>query len=144
MGGCNAGKYAKHVATLPEYVARLERVQIDNLDALDALDRWNKPHVLFYCDPPYDVECSKGYSDNGATVWNTEKRDAFIDRLIHLKASAVVSCYDNEAYQRLEAAGYAKEQFQTVMSVNKDTSSEPRTETVYWRWSGWKSKRRLF
>ena len=141
--GCSshAGKYANRVATLPEYVARLERVQIENLDALDALDRWNKPHVLFYCDPPYDVECSKGY---GATVWNTEKRDAMLDRLINLQASAVVSCYDNEAYQRLEAAGYAKEQFQTVMSVNKDTNAAPRTETVYWRWSGWKNPRRLF
>ena len=137
-------EYASHVATLPEYVARLERVQINNLDALDALDRWNKPHVLFYCDPPYDVECAKSYSDNGATVWNTDKRDAMLDRLINLQASAVVSCYDNEAYQRLEAAGYAKEQFQTVMSVNKDTNGEPRTETVYWRWSGWKNPRRLF
>jgi DNA adenine methylase len=52
------------VEGLPEIVQRLQRVQIENAPAAEVLLRYDSPHTLFYCDPPYPHEArgdSKAY-----------------------------------------------------------------------------------
>ncbi len=44
------------VEGLSEIAQRLLRVQIENDSALNVIQRYDTPHTLFYCDPPYPHE----------------------------------------------------------------------------------------
>ena len=49
----SAATWAKRATRLPECFERLRDVHIDCEDALRFMKRWDSPHTLFYCDPPY-------------------------------------------------------------------------------------------
>jgi len=76
----------------PSQVERLKHVYLESLDAIDLIQKWDRPGMVFYCDPPYpntDQGHYKGYTQ------------ADFERLIaclsEIQGSFVLSCYPNEA-----------------------------------------------
>lgn len=67
---------------------RLHQVTIENLDWQACLDRYDRPHTLFYLDPPY-------YGTEGYGVgFGLEQYGLIADRLKSMKGKALVSVND--------------------------------------------------
>lgn len=55
--------FLKKVHGLPEIVARLKRVQLENRPAVKIIQKFDSPGTLFYCDPPYLHETRTSKAD---------------------------------------------------------------------------------
>lgn len=55
--------FLKKVHGLPEIVARLRRVQLENRPAVKIIKKYDAPGTLFYCDPPYLHETRTSKND---------------------------------------------------------------------------------
>lgn len=84
--------HARKLQTLPQALDRLQTVYLDCLDALQFIEKWDSPHVCFYCDPPYPGATQGHYG--GYTQADFE---ALVDKLATAQASFVLSNYDNAA-----------------------------------------------
>ena len=120
--------YIARCERLPEYCARLRRVTIENLDFADCVAKYDDPQTLFYFDPPYDCETTKGYKSG----WTRESSEKLVETIKNLKGRFVLSCYDTDVYQSLESIA-GKAQFSafasTCMTRSKETGA--RVETLY-------------
>ena len=110
-----AGTVSKWLTTLGELGRvhrRLMRVQIECADWRVILDRYDTPETLMYCDPPYvhGTRSAGGYAHEMTDADHAE----LVQRLIGLKGTAVLSGYANEAYARLEAAGWGRIDWRTA------------------------------
>ena len=120
--------WKNRLAKLEWYQGRFYNVLVEELDCFECLDKYDSATTFFYLDPPYDVDCSADYGSG----WTTESTQYLVDILCSIRGRAVVSCYDNEIYEKLFSAGYKREKFESSMSVCQ-TKREPRIETVYYR-----------
>ncbi len=88
------------VEGLAEIVQRLQRVQIENVPAIEVIRRYDSPHTLFYCDPPYPHEAR-----GDVKAYGFEMSDAEHERLaevLHQAEGAVaVSGYRCALMNRL-------------------------------------------
>lgn len=91
IGDNHAAKWAQKLDTLQGRMARLRDVCMDCIDALDFIDRWDAPHTVFYCDPPYPNTDQRHYG--GYTL---DDFAALVDRLATCKASFVLSNYHQD------------------------------------------------
>lgn len=66
---------------------RLSGVVIENLDWLDFIDRYDRPGVLFYLDPPY-WGCEDDY---GKSLFDRDQYRVMADRLARLKGRFILS-----------------------------------------------------
>lgn len=66
---------------------RLAGVVIENLDWLDFIDRYDRPGVLFYLDPPY-WGCEDDY---GKLLFDQQQFQRMADRLARLKGHFILS-----------------------------------------------------
>jgi DNA adenine methylase len=125
------------------YCQRLRDVQIHNRDALEVIEIFDTPETLFYLDPPYEHSTRKG--KEYAHEQPLEFHAALVDRLLHLKGSAVLSCYWHPVYQPLVDAGWTKLDFAAVSHAAPRTrvsgllgaralsAKVPRTETALFK-----------
>lgn len=118
-----------HFPALEVARERLRRVLIECLDWREIVEYYDAPETLFFIDPPYDSKTSKQYR----TGWNAADSEKLVDRLLTLKASALVTCYDSENFQRLERAGWERKTFELfrVIDSKKDCARKRATETLY-------------
>jgi DNA adenine methylase len=79
---------------------RLARVAIENLDWRDLLDRYDRPHTLFYLDPPY----YGSEDDYGAGVFPRGDFAALAERLGNLQGRFVLSLNDRPEVREIFAA----------------------------------------
>ena len=123
--------YSKARDNLLAYAKRLKTVCIENLDYRKCIEKYDHETTLFYLDPPYATEVSKGYK----TGWSEEDEDALVELLKSAKGSFVLSCYDTPRYEKLLDYGATREQFDafTTIAQHGDGKKGKRTETVYWR-----------
>ena len=98
---------------LKEQIDRLEKVHISCEDALKCIDRWDSPHTLFYCDPPYPSTEQGHYKGYTQTDFET-----LLNKLSTIKGSFILSCYPNDAVPK----EWKKIEFNTIMSVSRDKS----------------------
>lgn len=75
------------VPLLEDVHERLAGVVIENLDWLDFIDRYDRPGVLFYLDPPY-WGCEDDY---GRALFDREQFQQMADRLAGLKGRFILS-----------------------------------------------------
>ena len=120
--------WKNRLAQLEWYQGRFYNVLVEEIDCFECLDKYDSSTTLFYLDPPYDVDCSDKYESG----WTKDSTQYLVDILCSIRGRAVVSCYDNEIYEKLFSAGYKREKFEAQMSVCR-TKREPRIETVYYR-----------
>jgi DNA adenine methylase len=79
---------------------RLARVVIENLDWRDLLDRYDRPHTLFYLDPPY----FGSEDDYGAGAFPRNDFAALAERLGNLQGRFVLSLNDRPEVREIFAA----------------------------------------
>ena len=119
--GWGIGLYTQNLAQtwdnrkqyLAEQIKRLTNVHISCEDAIRCIDRWDSPHTLFYCDPPYPSTNLGHY--RGYTQTDFE---SLLNKLSTIKGSFVLSCYPNDAVPK----EWKKVEFNTIMSASKDKS----------------------
>lgn len=112
---------------LPEKIAtvaaRLKSVQIEDRPALQVIERYNRPDVLIYADPPYLLDTRNGviYGNEMTTVDHEKLLDALDDH----KGPAFVSGYANPMYDKRLQHWRREERRQTI-----ETGQE-RTEVLW-------------
>lgn len=82
---------------LPQVVARLRLVQIEQRDALDMITRYDRPETLFYCDPPYMAE-SRVDTRSYDHEMSDEKHHQLLAILRELRGMVVLSGYHCSLY----------------------------------------------
>lgn len=100
---------------VPAVVERLQGVTIENRCAFDLMPYYDAPSTLFYVDPPYVLSTRSsmdGRKKTGDHGYAHELSDAdhmrLVESLLALRGMVVLSGYDNEVYDRLLSAGWAK------------------------------------
>ena len=86
---------------------RLRQVYIEHGDALDVIRRFDSPNTCFYCDPPYHP----GTRSDGGYADELEDHDELLDTLTAVAGMVALSGYPHPSYDRLEAAGWKRHDF---------------------------------
>lgn len=100
--GTTTGPWLTYVDYLHVYAERLRGVIIESLDYEELCARYDNSETLFYFDPPYvtDLRSTKhAYKHE----WNDEDHHRLVRVLKSLKAPWILSGYDTELYDGLDA-----------------------------------------
>ncbi|WP_270159990.1 DNA adenine methylase [Clostridium estertheticum] len=100
---------------IPDIIEKLRTFQITNDDALDCIDYWDSSDTVFYVDPPY-VMNTRGSKNMYEIEYSDTEHSNLINKLIHVKGSAIVSGYDSQLYEPLLQMPWEKE---IISSVTK-------------------------
>lgn len=109
---------------LSESLDRLKAVHIGCEDALDFIDRWDSPHTLFYCDPPYpetDQGHYKGYSMSDF--------ENLCNKLDTIQGSYVLSNYPQPVSPK---SAQKIVEIDAVMSASKNKEADNKRTEVLW------------
>ena len=125
--------YETRREALRQYCRRLRTVSIENLDALDWIDKYDHRTTLFYLDPPYIMDAP--HSDSDAKVYGGNNIDnaALVEKLLKLKGSFVLSCYDDAVFAPLREVAKRHEfvAMTTVCQKAEKNGTFDRLEVVY-------------
>lgn len=100
---------------------RLSGVVVENLDWLAFIDRYDRPGVLFYLDPPY----FGSEDDYGKTLFDRSQFQAMANRLSRLQGSFILSIND-VADIRSTFAGFVFHEAELTYSVGGGKGSAAR------------------
>ena len=108
------------VEDLPEFHARLRKVQIEHKDGLKVIDSFDTETTLFYCDPPYI-----GETRVGGKRYRYEMDDSshveLVKKLLSIKGQAALSGYEHPIYRSLLDNGWTMVQCEVVCSATAKT-----------------------
>lgn len=99
--------WIKGLIALPAVHQRLRGVVIECDDFRAILDRYDEPGTLFYLDPPYVLSTRRGGPRYKAELSDYDHMQ-LVERLLQLRARAVVSGYAHGIYEPLERAGWER------------------------------------
>jgi DNA adenine methylase len=118
MSKCTSA-YLSAIKYLPELVERIKRVLIENKDFAKLIKRFDNKRTFFYCDPPYLPSTRRG----GQYLFEMDEKDheRLIKILLNLEGKAMLSGYQNPLYNRLEEAGWRRQEFKLRSSVSGNT-----------------------
>ncbi|GIV51542.1 MAG: DNA methyltransferase [Candidatus Kapaibacterium sp.] len=111
MAGSVSG-WLSCLSALPEIHARMQRVQIEQLDWRDIIDAYDTSDTLFYCDPPYP-HSTRSEVRYAHELTDDDHRE-LIDRLVRIQGMALLSSYPNEIYAVLRDHGWQCIEWQTA------------------------------
>lgn len=104
---------------------RLDGVVIENLDFTDLISRYDRPHTLFYCDPPYLN--TAGY----LASFGIEDHKRLADCLKAIKGKFLLSINSHDAIRRLYKGFNIKElQVRYTVSLDKTDKAQQRGELL--------------
>lgn len=127
-------RFRGHVAKLERLAERLLDVVIEHRDALALIRTWDRPHALFYCDPPYVPDTRKMQSGHARyrEEMTLEHHQALIDALLSIQGQAILSGYRAPVvHDRLENAGWKRMEYRTRLYAAPRSKSELRTECLW-------------
>lgn len=113
---------------LPELHNRLSRVMVTNMDGVKLIEKYNKPNVFLYCDPPYEQSTRTGARYK--VDMNREGHLNFIDAVINSKSKILISGYDCELYDKLTDNGFSKVKFE-VKTIDGNFKKKIKIETLW-------------
>ena len=128
FGTATTGRIGINLLRLEEDLSavhlRLHQVTIEHLDWVNCVQRYDRPHTLFYMDPPY-------YGTEGYGVgFGLEQYDRMAELMRTMKGKAVVSVNDIPE-MRLAFKGLTMKRLVTNYTVSKAGSGrEPKGELV--------------
>ncbi|MDH4229947.1 MAG: DNA adenine methylase [Nitrospirota bacterium] len=118
--------------TMSEVHTRLAGVNIENLDWQDCIARYDRPHTLFYCDPPY--WSTTGYG----TPFVLEHYDRMADLARTIKGKMIISVSDHPEMRRA-FAGLPMREVPITYTVGGKTANgnhvKRATELIILNWS---------
>ncbi len=133
--GSRAHSFATAVENLPRFAERFRRVQVDQLDWRDCLERYDRPGVVFYLDPPYHPD-TRGRDRGNAYRHDLDAagHEDLLDRVARLRGSVLISGYPHPLYDRaLAGAGFERHEHAHNSTAARCAHGRgPRIEVV-WR-----------
>jgi len=114
--------------TIDSIINRLNKAQIDSIDAIECIERYDKKGALFYIDPPYVGTDQRGY-----TGYQQADFDRLLEVLKTIKGKFFLSHYANQTMSNYaEANGWVVTEKDTRCStkVNRADDSAKRTEVL--------------
>lgn len=108
-------RFQESISKLPDIRERLLRTQIECDDGLAVLGRFDTPNTLGYLDPPYHPD-----TRTHGTYWHELKEGQhtqLVDFLLDASGKYLLSGYRCTEYERLEAAGWQRADFELDCSV---------------------------
>ena len=119
--------YIANAIKFDRFAEKLRLTNVENKDWREIFTLYDGADNLFYCDPPYESETSKRYTGS----WTSDDTKELVERLMNLKASFVLSCYDGELYAPLDAI-CEKRYFDVHTTVSRQAEArQARRECVY-------------
>jgi len=109
-GRCSA--WLGVVEGLPAIHERFMRVQIEHRDFKELIPLYDTKDTLFYLDPPYVHATRSGGRYNYEC--SDKDHEDLVEILLNIKGKAMLSGYANDIYVKLEEAGWARYDFETV------------------------------
>ena len=106
---------------------RLSGAYIERLDWATCIDKYDRPHSLFYCDPPYWE--TEGYG----VPFEWEQYERLAARLATLKGKAIVSLNDHPDIRRCFAA-FQTETLSIDYTVGGGAKPATRSELIIYSW----------
>lgn len=104
------------------YHKRLDGVYIENLDFTDCIRRYDRPHTVFYCDPPYLD--APGYK----AVFTADNHRRLAAILKSIKGKFLLSINNHPKIRSLYR-GLPRLKVKVKYSVSRDKSSKARDRT---------------
>ena len=101
---------------------------IEQLDWAACIDRYDRPHTLFYLDPPYWQ--TEGYG----VEFGWDQYEALLDRLVQLKGKALMTINDHPDIRKLFAR-FPRSTVKTTYTINGSDKAKPATELVIRNWA---------
>lgn len=101
---------------------------IEQLDWAACIERYDRPHTLFYLDPPYWQ--TEGYG----VPFGWEQYELMAEKLRQIKGKAVVSLNDHPDIRRC-FAGYDMETFKIDYTVGGGANRAERSEVIIYNWN---------
>ena len=137
----NTSAWRSAIANLPLVHERLQRAQIESVDALTVIARYAVEGAFMYCDPPYvsTTRVAGGYVHEMTDADHA----ALVETLLGCPAQVMVSGYQHETYEALDGAGWwsvsfdvisyaaAKTRASGIQGEGSATEKCPRVETVW-------------
>jgi DNA adenine methylase len=115
-------------ARLLAAVDRLKGVVLESGDAVDLIPRWDVPHALIYCDPPYTGDHRVAQEHRYAVDDHDELWPRLVDALLEIEhASVILSGYPCDEAERLEGWRPVPLAARTNMPLRGRTGSAPET-----------------
>jgi DNA adenine methylase len=124
----SASDFLSAIDRLPELHQRLSKVLVLNTDGVGLIRKYNDPSVFIYADPPY--EQSTRTDARYDVDMNRDGHIEFLDTVIASKAKILISGYDCELYDRLEANGFQKIHF-NVNTTGGTFKPKTKVETLW-------------
>ena len=106
---------------------RLSGAYIENLHWSTCMDRYDRPHTLFYADPPYWQ--TEGYG----VPFPWSEYELLAKKLATIKGKAIVSLNDHPDIRRAFAA-YQMEEVEIDYTVGGGQNKAPRRELIIYSW----------
>ncbi len=107
---------------------RLHQVTIEHLDWAACVERYDRPHTLFYMDPPYYG--TEGYG----TAFDLGQYDRMADLMRNMQGKAIVSVNDIPA-MRQAFAGLSMKRLSINYTVCANgRGRDPKGELLIWNW----------
>lgn len=122
--------FARRVERMADMAERLRNVEIENIDAIKLIDRWDKPSVTLYCDPPYSYGervSAKGYECDTTDQLHQD----LVDRLLEFHGQVVLSGYANELYDS-RLVGPQWRRLEREVQLNSSNASGTKRVEVLW------------
>ncbi len=126
--GLRVSAWWSRIDRLEAFHRRLCRAYIDSRDAMECIRYWDSDETTFYCDPRY-VKDTRVSRDAYKHEQDDEYHARLVECLLGVEGCVVVSGYDHEIYEPLEADGWQKVCFKTrCFSGNKGRSIDGETK----------------
>lgn len=107
---------------------RLTNAYIENLDWAVCMERYDRPHTLFYLDPPYWQ--TEGYG----VPFPWEQYEAMAAKMASCQGKVVLSINDHPDIRRCFSA-FDKEELEIEYTVGGGQNRAPRRELVIYSWN---------
>ena len=106
---------------------RLSGAYIENLDWYKCMERYDRPHTLFYLDPPYWETAGYGVEFEFAQY------EKMAELMARLKGKAILSLNDHPDIRRV-FAGFQMDTTGIQYSVGGGGRAVERTELIIYSW----------
>jgi DNA adenine methylase len=116
------------IERLPAIHERLKKVQIEQCDWREIIDRYDGLSTLFYLDPPY-LPSARSAGGKYKHEMCTNDHRLLVVRLLRVQGMVVLSGYQDQTYEPLEAAGWARKSYD-VPAYSSDRRSR-RSECLW-------------
>lgn len=112
--GSKTDEWQSVASRIKGIAARLLHAQIEHQDALKLLERYNRPNVLAYVDPPYML--STRSKRHYAHEYTDGDHEALLDLLLDFKGKVILSGYESPLYDRM-LAGWDKAHYEVSVET---------------------------